>query len=755
MNPIISVVIPVYNGQAYLERTISAIQNQTFQNFEVIFVDDASTDDSLIIMEQACAADDRFSVFCQSHAGAGASRNRGLSVAKGEYVLFSDCDDIYKPEFLEKMYHTASVHKADITACNFIGIQKNGKEIMQTGVSVKWLLNNESVFHYKDCPSNILRIIGTNVWNKLYRKVFLLEHGLQFDELLTCNDLSFAAVSTVMAERITYVEEHLLSYHFPRQNNRKNPLDVCAAIESTVHQLSRTARADVLQPAIIRFVIENYIKSLKRDVKDFFAAESEYLYQTAHKCFHTALFSALQPESLNNGPLYREFCTVQKHDYKTMCKLIQKKLIVSLTTYPRRIHAVAQVVESLCAQSRKPNEIILWLAESQFPKKELDLPEELLGYVERKCLTIRWCDDLKSHKKYFYAFKEFRDDLVITVDDDIIYSSTTIDTLYKSYLLYPDAVSTIRGHLMLVSEENEILPYNKWIQETVLCAHKPSMQLFATGVAGVLYSPNLFLKDFYDRDAIMRCCPLADDLWLKAMQLASDVPVVISGSLDELQYIPGTQENALCNVNVKQGQNDVQLQQIIQWMDSTLQPGMFIHKLLHTNVGVKIVGIEDVSALINAERQQARNRFLSASRKLSAVETTLLDTEKSLRKTECDLQKMECSVENLTHEKKQIELHLEEVVLQRKNMDVQLQKIKEKLDESEKSRPIREQLKLAGKALDRPQKSPRPAALLVKYAIYYLAWIPEKMLEIMMYYLQNGATQTLKQIYRKLFRRGQ
>lgn len=252
MNPIISVVIPVYNGQAYLERTISAIQNQTFQNFEVIFVDDASTDDSLIIMEQACAADDRFSVFCQSHAGAGASRNRGLSVAKGEYVLFSDCDDIYKPEFLEKMYHTASVHKADITACNFIGIQKNGKEIMQTGVSVKWLLNNESVFHYKDCPSNILRIIGTNVWNKLYRKVFLLEHGLQFDELLTCNDLSFAAVSTVMAERITYVEEHLLSYHFPRQNNRKNPLDVCAAIESTVHQLSRTARADVLQPAIIR-----------------------------------------------------------------------------------------------------------------------------------------------------------------------------------------------------------------------------------------------------------------------------------------------------------------------------------------------------------------------------------------------------------------------------------------------------------------------------------------------------------------------
>lgn len=752
MAPKISIVIPVYNGQSYLDRTIRSIHAQTFQDYEVIFVNDESADASLTALKLAAEQDNRFTVVSQKHAGAGTARNLGLSLAKSEYVLFSDCDDIYAPDFLEKLYRTAEANQADIVACNFTGITTRGNEMKQTGIHTEWIPQNRQVFSYRDCPVNILRIAGPMVWNKLYRKAFIDEHNLRFDALLTCNDLSFVLVSLAAAERIACLKEHPVYITFPRQNNPKRTEDVTAAVTSAAAQLRALPHSQEIQNAIRKFIVETYIASLKRDISDFSSDDAARFYSEIHTIFNQQDFLLMKPEEIRNDQLYREFLTVQKHAYETMKALIRKRLIISLTTYPRRIHAVAQVIESLCVQTRKPSEIVLWLAESQFPEKELELPEELLRLVARKCLTIRWCDDLKSHKKYFYAFQEYPDDLVVTVDDDVIYSPTTLDTLYKSYLLYPEAVSTMRGHLILVSEENEMLPYNKWIQETDLCAHKPSMQLFATGVAGILYSPNLFRREFFDKDAIMLCCPLADDLWLKAMQLASDVPVVVAGPRDVLQYIPGTQETALCNVNVKQGQNDVQLRQIIQWMDNTFQHGLFMHKLLKTDVGVKILGMEAVSGLVDAERMQARHRFLTAQRKISAVETALSDTKSALNKAEHDLRNMECSVETLTQEKKQIETQLEEAQLQGKKTEAQLRKTKEKLVESEKSKPVREQLKLTGKKLRQQKGGPMSA---VKFLIYCLAWIPEQMLEVMMYYLHNGAKQTLRQIYRKLFRRKQ
>lgn len=769
MAPIISVIIPVYNGQAYLERTIRSIQSQTFQDFEVIFVDDASTDDSLLILEQACAADDRFSVIRQSHAGAGAARNRGLAAAKGEYVLFSDCDDIYNPLFLEKMYHAASVQNADITACNFIGIQKSGKEIRQTGVNTQWLLNKEPVFDYKNCPSNILRILGTNVWNKLYRKAFLLEQKLQFDEIMTCNDISFAAVSTAIAERITYSAEHLLSYHFPRQSNKKDPFDVCAAIESTVRQLSRAAHAAALQDAIVRFVLESYISALKRDITDFFAAESAHLYRTANHCFNTEYFSALRPEMLNNGKLYREFCTVRKHDYETMCQLIRQRLIVSLTTYPRRIRAVARVVESLQAQTRKPSEIVLWLAETQFPKKELELPEELLQLVERKCLTIRWCDDLKAHKKYFYALQEYADDLVVTVDDDLVYSPNLLDSLYQSYLLYPDAVSTARAHLILVSHDHKLLPYHTWIQETDYCIHTPSMQLLATGGAGVLYPPHLFRKEFFDKHAIMQHCPLADDLWLKAMEVASDVPVVLARQYEPLCYLPDTQDEALFHLNVRQNQNDAQLAGIMQWMDSKFGRDFFIRKLTNPDIGRTILGLDVVSQHIDRERQRSRRKAASLENQLQQAGNSLSLLEREKRQTEASLAKKQREVEQqkvyadtlqkekqkLLSEKERLDLSLEQKNLSLKQTELSLKRMEQKYLASEAGKPIKVQLKTLGKGLRQQRKQRSSVSLCFRYFIYYLAWIPEKMLEMMMYYLQNGAKQTLKQIYRKLFRRKQ
>ena len=98
--PTISVVLPVYNGESYLESTLKSIQSQTYSNFEVLCVNDGSTDNSLKILQEFSRADQRFRVFTQDNSGPGVARNTGLDAAIGTYVIMLDADDIYEPTLL-------------------------------------------------------------------------------------------------------------------------------------------------------------------------------------------------------------------------------------------------------------------------------------------------------------------------------------------------------------------------------------------------------------------------------------------------------------------------------------------------------------------------------------------------------------------------------------------------------------------------------------------------------------------------------
>lgn len=296
--------------------------------------------------------------------------------------------------------------------------------------------------------------------------------------------------------------------------------------------------------------------------------------------------------------------------------MTEKKLIVSLTSYPARIGTLHLVLESIYAQTRKADEIVLWLAEEQFPQKMEDLTQELRSLAEEGRLTIRWCDDLKPHKKYFYALQEYSNDLVVTIDDDLLYSECLLENLYQSYLAHPDAISAVRAHLIVVSENGRIMPYCDWIQETDVCIHEPSMQLFSTGGAGSLYPPGIFKKELFDKEVIKSTCLLADDLWIKAMALLCDVPVVVAQEFEELRYVPGTQTEALYHGNVDKNLNDVQLEQINQWVDEHYEKDLLIRKLTESDIGVKILGIEAVCMHSRKEREKKRDKIRQLNGKL-------------------------------------------------------------------------------------------------------------------------------------------
>lgn len=261
-----------------------------------------------------------------------------------------------------------------------------------------------------------------------------------------------------------------------------------------------------------------------------------------------------------------------------------KKIIVSLTSYPLRFYCLNQVIESILRQTKKADKIVLYLSEAEVSEKESALPADFQNLLKNGSVEVRWVQkSLKPHNKYFYAFQDFSDDLVVTIDDDIIYPQNLIETLYNSYLAHPDCVSAMRVHVVATDLKNGILPYGCWTMEDNSHIGEPSHRLFATGVGGVLYPVHLLDKSLLDENAIRETCLEADDLWLKFIELKSDVPVVINQNFSNLTWIPGSQEIGLCYRNCIDGQNDVQLKKICLWSEQKFGKDIFTEMILKSD----------------------------------------------------------------------------------------------------------------------------------------------------------------------------
>ena len=119
MSVTITMIIPVYNTAAYLDKCLSSISAQSFSDFELIIVDDGSTDDSPKICDDWAKKDSRFTVIHQKNAGQSAARNAGIDAAKGDYLAFADSDDYVEPEYLQRLYDTIQKFKADLSLCGY------------------------------------------------------------------------------------------------------------------------------------------------------------------------------------------------------------------------------------------------------------------------------------------------------------------------------------------------------------------------------------------------------------------------------------------------------------------------------------------------------------------------------------------------------------------------------------------------------------------------------------------------------------
>lgn len=191
----------------------------------------------------------------------------------------------------------------------------------------------------------------------------------------------------------------------------------------------------------------------------------------------------------------------------------QRKLIVTLTSFPARINRAWLVIETMLRQSHKPDKIVLWLSKNQF-KSFKHLPVKLLK-LRHRGLDIRLVEgDLRSHKKYYYALKEFPEDYLIIIDDDIFYRTDLIEDLYNYSLKYPEAIISQYGFQM--EWENEVLkPYSLW--ERKIDHKMPSSDIFFGSGGGTLLPPHCLSSMATEKSLFMSFTPFADDIWLNAM----------------------------------------------------------------------------------------------------------------------------------------------------------------------------------------------------------------------------------------------
>lgn len=242
------------------------------------------------------------------------------------------------------------------------------------------------------------------------------------------------------------------------------------------------------------------------------------------------------------------------------------ELIVSLTSFPQRMHDIQYCIYSLLDQTVKPDRIILWLAEDQYPNKENDIPQEVLRFKDYG-LSIKWCENLYSYKKLIPTLIEYPDAIIITTDDDIFYEKDCIEKLYNSYIETPDAICCHRGHKVKTDKSGNIANYKQWKKK--IKGESIDYKNFFTGAGAVLYPPHSLYKDITDIELFTKLAPKADDIWFWAMAVLNSTKIkVIKNNISDLTYINPERERGLTGEltlfsSNKKGGNDTQMENIL------------------------------------------------------------------------------------------------------------------------------------------------------------------------------------------------
>ena len=295
--PKVSVIVPVYNVEKYIEKCLESLVNQTLEDIEIIIVNDGSTDNSKKIIEKYLK-NKKVVYLEKSNGGLSSARNYGIPYAKGEYIGFIDSDDYIEKTMFEKMYNKAIEEKSDMVECDFLWEYPN-----------KIKIDTGKIYSTKKSAIIDARVVA---WNKLIKKEILEEIKIQFPEGLRYEDVEFFYKLIPYLNKIAFIKEPLIHY---------------------VQRTTSIANTQNEKTSEIFQVLDNVIEFYKaNNFYNIYEEELEYIYTRFLLCSSLRRMTKIKNKSIKKELLKRtwENLNIKFPDWKKNKYLKNEKTMKNL-----------------------------------------------------------------------------------------------------------------------------------------------------------------------------------------------------------------------------------------------------------------------------------------------------------------------------------------------------------------------------------------------------------------------------------------
>lgn len=223
---LVSIVVPVYNGESFLHENVKSIMHQTYTNLEIIYVCAGCADNSEEILRGYLKSDERLKLYIEKeNHGLAYSRNIGMDIANGEWIIFLDCDDLFEQDMIEVMVKQAVKEQADICCCFWDGFSEHfsGRRFT-TSELVKRYCDTYPIINVFNMQKYLFQIVEYNAWTKLIHKSIYKKTSVDFGSFPNCEDFYFSLVAAMEASKIVYVDQILVHYRMQTGGNTQTTM---------------------------------------------------------------------------------------------------------------------------------------------------------------------------------------------------------------------------------------------------------------------------------------------------------------------------------------------------------------------------------------------------------------------------------------------------------------------------------------------------------------------------------------------------
>ncbi|MDL2246076.1 glycosyltransferase [Methanobrevibacter sp. OttesenSCG-928-K11] len=280
----VSVVVPVYNVEKYLNDCLDSLINQTLEDIEIICVNDGSTDNSLAILEKYQNKDNRIQIITRENGGLSAARNTGMEYTKGEYISFIDSDDWIELDTYEILYEFAKSKDLDILMFPFNFYNDDTGEIYQTQYNSLEVIDSsfdEKIFNYKDVKKSLFKI-SHSAYNKIYKSSFLSNIDAHFEEGLNYEDIPFFFLTFLNTDKVSIIRKSLYLYRI-----RDGSITTSGSEESYGIFKILTIFLNLMKE-------KNLFEELKQDILMYLIVNIKFVYIRLNEKFRNDFFELIK-----------------------------------------------------------------------------------------------------------------------------------------------------------------------------------------------------------------------------------------------------------------------------------------------------------------------------------------------------------------------------------------------------------------------------------------------------------------------------